>query len=692
MIPTVEDLKSSPMPHRFGDCYNPPGLTNFLGCAQTDVDITGIRSVNFPPFACSDTITASCYLNGKLFPAWGKAVTITWYPDRIERVAEVDGLELRSTMILAWGKMAVIVRLSITNRSGATKPVKLKFGLRGGVTKKVASWNDAFPPTETDNTVELDPARSAVRFSAKNSTAVSLQGTYPKADEVTPLGLKYQFDLAANQTRTITHANVTAENAEDAEATFDGIIRHADDQISLARQEWNDELRSVFTPGNDRYSGHLPTLETTDRDILKIYHMGALGVIYFKRDTPFSVHGRIYGTLMPRYWQTVTFLWDYSLSSIVHALLDPAVMRKNLQLWMKLDIHKHFGTEFLTGAGVGPWYAVNDFAMSVIARDYLRWSGDKAFLDQTAGDASVAEYLTKYAENWQQFKTKNGLADYGGLNNLLECVNTYLHEVASLNAANIFNLRFASELAQMRGDTACVSRLNEEARMLAREVNSLYVKGKGYWNARFPDGSVREVRHIYDFITVLNTMHDELSDTQKREMVDFFKRELQTPTWLHALSCEDDDAMFSVRPDHQWTGAYPAWPPQAVTGLYKIGEVDHAFDWLKGLAKTANQGPYGQAHFAETVFDPEDGGARKAPPDFPYINDWTCSSNGSWCNIIIESIFGVRAGLDGITASPQFGKFDPNAVLRNLNYQGTNYTVTRQGISVEPKMHADERG
>ena len=177
-------------------------------------------------------------------------------------------------------------------------------------------------------------------------------------------------------------------------------------------------------------------------------------------------------------------------------------------------------------------------------------------------------------------------------------------------------------------------------------------------------------------------MPDELSAQQKREMVEFFKRELQTPAWMHALSCDDDDATFSVRPDHQWTGAYPAWPPQAVTGLYRIGEVDLAFDWVKGLARSANQGPFGQAHFCETVVDPEDGGAIKAPPDFPYITDWTCSSNGAWTNIIIESIFGVRATLaNGVSAEPKFGKFDSSAVLRNLNYHGKNHAVTRMGIS-----------
>src|SRR4029079_18492547 len=89
MIPIVEDLRSSPMVHRFGDLFNPPGLTNFLGCVQADLDLTGIRSLNFPPFACSDTVTGSLYINGKYFQSLGQPVTFTWFPDRIERTADI---------------------------------------------------------------------------------------------------------------------------------------------------------------------------------------------------------------------------------------------------------------------------------------------------------------------------------------------------------------------------------------------------------------------------------------------------------------------------------------------------------------------------------------------------------------------------------------------------------------------------
>ena len=687
MIPTVEDFRSSPMPHRFGDLFNPPGLTNFLGCVQSDgVDPVAIRSLNFPPFACSDSITATLYLNGRIFQALGAPVVTTWLPDRIERQAEHDGLSLRTVTALPFGKMAAIVRIEIENRSTKARDVTLKLGLRGGVTQSVTPWTNAAPPTEADNAVEIDRDRAALIFSARKSAAWLIQGTDVRPDEVTPLGLRFTLVLRPGETKTLRFVDAVGATRDAAQQTFDALVRDVDGELARIRDEWNREIESVFTADNGRYSGFMPTLETSDRDILKLYHTGILGVIYFKRDSAASVHGRVYTTLMPRYWQTATFLWDYFLSSTVHALLDPACMKKNLELWMHTDIHKHFGTEYLTGAGIGPWYAVNDFAMTTISRDFLRWNGDFAWLDKKvdghADNHLVYEYLARYATNWKHFRTRHGLADYGGLLNLLECVNTYLHEVASLNAANVFNLRAAAEVLELRGRHAHAGTLRREAADLAAEVNKLYADGKGFWHARFPDGSLREVRHCLDLLTVLNTMADDLSEKQKREMTDFFVRELQTPTWMHALSCDDDDAMFSVRPDHQWTGAYPAWPPLTALGLFRIGQENLAFDWLKGLARSANQGPFGQAHFAESVVPPEDGGARKSPPDWPYIVDWTCSSNGSFCQAIIEGLFGVNATLnEGLTATPRFASFDSSAALRNLRYQGKTYDVTRKGVS-----------
>jgi hypothetical protein len=406
--------------------------------------------------------------------------------------------------------------------------------------------------------------------------------------------------------------------------------------------------------------------------------MGIMGVIYFRRENPLSCMGRTYDTLMPRYWQTVTFIWDYYLSGTVHAILDPDVMKKYLETWMQMDVHKCFGLEYIHCNPVGPWYSINDHAMVMMIREYLRWTGDKEWLNSKPdGKNTVLDFLEGYAYQYQQFLSEGGLADYGGINNLLECVSTYIHEVASLNAANVCNLRWLSELYKNLNNEAASIKADASANKLLNKINYLYVDSKGYWKARQPDGSSYEIKHCYDFFTVINTIGDALPQSQKNEMVAFFMKELKTDKWMRALSESDENAVFSIRPDHQWNGAYTAWPSQALLALFKSGYKNEALDWIEGLAHSANQGPFGQAHFSETIVDEDAGGARKSPADQPFHCDWICSSNGNWINVLFEGIFGLKPTVfNGISANPILEDVE----LLGLKYQGTIYDVTKDGL------------
>ena len=687
MIPTVEDLRSSPMIHRLTDPFNPPGLTNFLGTVQVNRDITGLCCQNFPPFGTGLTATAGLFLDGLYFPSLNRPVTYYWRPDKIIRETEYDGLALKSETVMLTGEKGVIVKLTIENRTGGKKSINLKFGVDSAVTFSLNKWTTFNPPAESDNLSTTDQGRSAVIFKARHSRAVHIQGINLKADRVTRVGIEKNIVLEAGKDRTLYFVSIVDDDEEKALKVFDKVVNHAEEEIARTENDWNNELTAVFTPGNDRYSGYLPVLNTVDSDMLRLYWIAILSVIYFKRDNPYSKVGRAYDTLVPRYWQTVTFIWDYHLSQLVHALLDPFVMQKNLERWMLMDTHKHFGTEYLMDRPVGPWYSVNDFAMLSMSRYFMNWNGEKKWLDKVIRNPKspnismkVIEYFRKYADSWKFFKSKNGLADYGGINNLLECVSTYIHEVASLNAGNVHNLRFYASLLELQGDVKTAQYYRDEADRLLPDLQKLYKDGGGYWHARFPDGRMVEVRHVYDFITILNNIAGDLTAKQKAEMFDFFDNELKTAAWLRAISPYDDNAMFSIRPDHQWNGAYPAWPAQAATALYKIGRGKEAFQWLKGVAKSANQGPFGQAHFVETAADPEDGGALKCPPETPFMCDWAVSGGGAFLNVFIESIFGVNAGLTSVDAKPDFQEFDSSAELVNLRHQGKRYVVNKNGI------------
>jgi hypothetical protein len=693
-IPTVESLRTVTMPHRFGDLFNPPGLTNQWGCAQAAMDVSAIRSVAFPPFAqgemnvaplgsAGELLTGVLYVDGEYFASTKTPIDFVWQPDRIERRTQYRGLELSSVTIVPFKQMSVAVSLTVENKQKTPRQTEIKFALNGGVTKSIAPWNAAYSPGEFDNQRTVDTTRGAVLFKSVRTDSYSLQGAWPGANEVRPSWLIYRFDLAPGEQRSITFVNALAEKADEAERNYDQLVKDFAGAAAAVRDEWNAQLKAAFTPRNDRFSGYVPTLVTSDESVRRLYHSAVMSALFFRRTTPHSVYGPTYVTLAPRYWETTTFLWDISLSAMLLAMLDPLILRRMIETWMQLDVYKHFGTEYLTGSGVGPWYSVNDFAMCRMAREYLRWTGDHAWLDKEVGGQKVIDRLVTYAEHWRKLDTNNhGLADYGGVSNLLEAVSSYVHEVAGLNAANVYNLRFAADLLARRGAAEKAAALRSEAQELSRRVLELYVPGKGIWRCRLPDGSLNEVHHCYDFGTVLITIGDILNKQVKSEMVRFFREELQTPMWMRALSTKDLDVTFSIRPDHQWTGAYTAWPALAVSALYVAGEGDVAFKWIKGLAETARQGPIAQAHFAETAVDPEaGGGARKAPSDQPYINDWACVSGCAYLEPVIENLFGIQAGLFGkIESHSAFGLFDAKAELRNINYQGKTYVATKQGI------------
>jgi hypothetical protein len=676
MIPTVDDVRSSALTHRFGDLFNPPALTNRLGCVQAELDITAIRSLSFPPYGAGDIATASLFLNGKILGATGTAVTFTWWPDRIVREAEWDGLRLRSTTALAVGELAALVRLEITNTSGVERDLDFRLAVRSAVTRKDDAWLEPLPPASVTHEVSVHPG--LILHKTLDATAAAAHAALPPPDETTPDAMRWRARTRPGETFTVRLAVTYGAAPEEAGSAAVRLAKALDAAMEASRNDWNEELRAVFTPGNDRYAGSLPVLETTDDDVRRAWFAGILGVIMFRRDD--GTLGRSYDTLMPRYWQTVTFLWDYSLSSLVHALLDPPVMRTHLEHWMATDVHSCFGTDRLTGGPVGGWYSVNDYAMTKMIADYMRWTGDTAWLDRKVSGGTVEEHLRDFATNWERFRTPRGLADYGGIGNLLECVSTYVHEIAALNAGNVWSMRFAADVADARGDAAAARSLRKGASALCGNVLDLYLEGEGFWNTRFPDGNVVPVRHCYDFITTMTTIHGDMNEKQRDEMTAFFARELQTPLWMHALSPADPDAVFSLRPDHQWTGAYPAWPPLAVQALLNAGKDELAVSWLRGLGRSGNQGPYGQAHFAETVVPSDAGGAPKAPSELPYITDWAVSSGGAWVSAIVEGLFGVRVSLDGIDAAPRLAAFDPGARLRNLPFRGRLYDVDGSGI------------
>ena len=198
-------------------------------------------------------------------------------------------------------------------------------------------------------------------------------------------------------------------------------------------------------------------------------------------------------------------------------------------------------------------YAFNACTIFKTTLDYLRVTGDTAFLDEKLEDGkTVLQRMDEMATDWQTLVLPDSpLANYGENNNLLECAPAYIGRVASCNAQNVWMMRQDAALQDLKGNAARARELRDDAEKLLPAVLSLYKPGDGVWYGLHDDGKRVELRHCVDYIYVGNALANDLTPDMRREMTDFVKRELLMRDWMRAMSLKDAAAAH-FRPARPW--------------------------------------------------------------------------------------------------------------------------------------------
>eukprot|EP00049_Salpingoeca_infusionum_P025385 m.19061 g.19061 ORF g.19061 m.19061 type:complete len:812 (+) comp7973_c0_seq1:1238-3673(+) len=476
-----------------------------------------------------------------------------------------------------------------------------------------------------------------------------------------------------------------------------------------AETQWNERWLSAFDPDGTHYSGYLPLLALPAQERYpslqetrqpappafynpdahpssaslsgaeRAYYMACLTVIALERTNLPEVYHRVYLTaagnlIAPNLaiGGTQQFFWDAALHGYLTALLDPIAMEKDLMAIAKFD--------FRTGNGItldnvqtsakGPtFYAFNSWAVFSQFSAYLRVTNDTALLGVSVevpqlGQITVARYLDAIATDWQGYTLPNSsLADYGGdPDSFFECVPTYLHVVAALQANNVWMLQELADLQESQGNNTGATRLRSLASSIVTDLmNHLYQPGKGFFNCLMPNGTLVEMRHIVDFFSVAlglcgrRNATCELTSQQKLEMRSFVTSELLTASWFRALSPKTAKMPYIARPDHGTTGAYDAWVALA---LEAIGVLDGNATQTVQLFETignvnAKLGPFGQAHEV-----PQDA----TPPYTPHnlkssfktargMTRYTADNGGSFVDLVVRGIFGYNPPMNWETPS-----------------------------------------
>jgi len=607
---TLDELASDWLEPESEALFSLPAIVNFHGMAQAAWGLTGVQNWICPPTGMA-TPTALLYVrepgDGRIRRMPREGVSYRWKAYEIER----RGHGVATTTRMPAGRAALVQRVRF-ERAGTYFLVFL--GLPR-VWRFDDYWN--LPPEDVPM---FNVGRSARGFVLDDSKTFGraefvLGGTHRVYDD-----LQAWLDGEAPVERgKVGVAELRAAAGDEfvwqaVQGCEELLPPHVESGWASGRAHWERTWQAAFEPGNDEFSGHLPELEG---ELARLYAMGVLTLLQTRRFLPepsaraaiatggqcvwseperrpaAGSRGRrtAYVALGPEGGMTTSFLWELMFQAPLLARLDPDVLRAQLEALMRVDLHRHWGLETVSGRGAGMEYGVNAGAFLSCVADYVRISGDRAWA------LAHLDHLRACA--------RPALSDFGRCQNILECVSTYEHRIASFNALDVQGLRFLAELC---GE----AQLARQAERLAREVLELYSDGP--FACLQPDGSRRVVRTILDFVYVGRALLHDLEPRVRAGMLEFFERELKTADWCYALSPRDPDALTrslpgfqTFRADHQATGSYDGWPALAASVLLRFGRRRQALDWLARIQELSREGPFGQAHFIHA-----DGRARKA--------------------------------------------------------------------------------
>jgi hypothetical protein len=591
---TLDELAGRWLKPQREEDFSLPTITNFYGAVQAAWDISGIQNWMCPPTGMS-TATAVLYeeSDGRIRRFPRAVIEYRWKAYELER----RGGGLSTVMRTPEGRPAVVQRL----KADRDMRIHLTFHGLPRVWRFTHYWN--VPPEDVpqmnlrlvDGRFVLDDCKTFGRaeFRAPGTLRV-YSDLHAWLDGDPPLGAgeRGRIGVATIDLRAGQEVVWSGEQGTEAASPLD-----IDEAWDSARSVWERTWRSVFTPGNPDFSGHLPY---RTGEFERLYCMAVLTLLLTRRMLPpltgragVATGGQCIWNESPRPLSrayvfggpegafTTSFLWELEFQAPLLARLDPVVLRAQLEALIRANLHKFWGVEVVSGRGAGMSYGVNPGAFLSCVRDYVRVTGDRQWaLDRL-------DYLQSCA--------RPELTDYGDFQHILECVSTYEHTIAAFNALNVKGLRFLHELTGNR-------HYADQAAALAARVLSLYAGGP--FACLQPDGSRRVVKTVLDFVYVGMNMTEDIPQAMRTGMVDFFLRELKTKDWLYALSPQDSNALTpdlpsfqTFRADHQATGSYDGWPAKAAAVLHRFGYHDEEREWLWSIQELTHEGPFGQAHY-----------------------------------------------------------------------------------------------
>jgi hypothetical protein len=360
-----------------------------------------------------------------------------------------------------------------------------------------------------------------------------------------------------------------------------------------------------------------------------------------------------------------TITWDTSFSAHLIAMLDADSLRLAIITSLR---EVQIKQTWVAWYGVLPnsLYMQEPFALQTMVDAYILQTGREDILHESAGEATVYEWLKRWAYFLHdRYGRPDGLIDIGpSAEESIEIrTDGYNHVIPVVNGLAVKYFRWIAGKAEKLNDPDA-AKFEDWAAQIHREMNAkLWNPEIGWFDNLYPDDS-REPVWTYHLFDLLGS--GVLSPEQERAMVAHI-RDGEFLGRYGFYSIARHDVVRWDRIDSDWGGGgqYAGMPPRIACNLYRTGQPLLGWDVLRRFSRIVE--------FFPTI--PQNPRTDRAFQDLASMP--TELSAGAGLEAVWFGVFGLQPQMDGsLLVKPAWNPELGNASLKNFRFRNHTYDIT----------------
>jgi hypothetical protein len=635
------------------------GIVNGMATVGISHDYVGvIDGLWAQPLVSSDF-----YIEPRL---WGERIKTdhyNWLPYQTKQVGRIKGVDLTATTTLIYDMRAGLLEMRFKNSTNEKKIIPVQFIANDNQTYKstldyVQNWGFSTVKSKTFVTEEVD-ADGIQRVQGKYAVAI---GVDIKGSIWEKLTNRFHSTLVlAPGEEVACHVAFSIEEKGKAVEQRDALLADPSKYVKESTEKYVSQVRKIFE--------NLPRLSSDNQSLVRFYNRSLSIFITIRFTIPELVLNPYFATGAVKGGCQGNYLYNFGQVREIMPLVDPEATKTHIWQFLSTNcVSDHYAFFPMTGEPFGVWYMVNDEKITALVYDYVKYTGDIAFLsEKVKGEKTVLDLMIESALRLDDKTKPVSLIDYGPTGDHLELRREfpYNHIMPDINGRRYANYERVSKLCETAGKPQpyLMERARGVKKLLREELWDPDIK----WFRFADDKGTKDIRYTVQMFKMVGSgVLDK--DIEDGLISHLNEKEFLSPYGLHSMS-KKDNAYDQVDIDNGGGGICTSFPPLIAEFLYNSGRAEIADEIMQRILWWGSRMPYL--------------GDSQSSNEIDYRTDTPLQSEiGTGClaQCILFGIFGIDSDFMGnITINPKKTRLSDNISLSGLKLRGHIMDISLKG-------------